>query len=163
MATSKIIKIEMNQKTYQGKTTMSYTFHLEDGIFGFVNEKVAPTFREGDMVDYSYIEKTSTKGPYKSLTVNKASGGTPQASSPQPAATPTLTPKPAPQAPVSPPSGKITEANIFGAQANGATTLMTTVLEAVLEGKVTNVVALEKYHEFQAVLEQTIDALAGKK
>ena len=153
----------LEPKTFQGKPT-GFKVTLDDGRGGNLEEKQSDKgLRVGDEVvvtEIPYVSKAGNKSTLYGLRLNN---GTVQTPAPQPAATPTLAPKPAPQAPVSPPSGKITEANIFGAQANGATTLMTTVLEAVLEGKVTNVVALEKYHEFQAVLEQTIDALAGKK
>ena len=86
MATT-IKKITTKSKTWNGKTTISYLAALEDGTEGYFNPQDPGEFKEGDTVEYTSVEKTSTKGKYNVLTMTKTQAGvankSPQSTNPK--------------------------------------------------------------------------------
>jgi hypothetical protein len=69
---AKITKIEVKEKEFQGKKSISYIATLDDGISGFFHPQPVDEFREGDNISYTKQEKKSSKGPYYVLTLTKA-------------------------------------------------------------------------------------------
>ena len=59
---TKIKTITKKDNTFNGKTTTSYTFLLDDGTTGYVDGKSATTFREGDDVQCAVEVKQNKKG-----------------------------------------------------------------------------------------------------
>jgi hypothetical protein len=82
---TKVKQIEVIKGTYEGKPTTSYKAHLEDGIVGFLDKKVGSEFKEGDVVEYTKLEKTSSKGAYFVLTLTKVGQTIPPTTPPTPA------------------------------------------------------------------------------
>jgi hypothetical protein len=48
---TKIKQILKKENTFNGKTSVSFTGVMDDGITGYIDSKLAPNFKEGDEVD----------------------------------------------------------------------------------------------------------------